>query len=133
MARLSRGRNTRVGKEEPEIIQKDGEMLAKLFRFERGSNEMFLNVLDEPRQILLRKLTDLSPVPESYLAGGTALALMFGHRQSVDFDWFTPVKFDPAELAARLSEIGNVRIAETRSGPKCEHELLSHDQKSRLF
>lgn len=77
---------------------------------------MFFDILDEPRQILLKKLVANSPVPKSYLAGGTALALMLGHRQSIDFDWFTPDEFDPASLATRLADIGNMRIAETSSG-----------------
>ena len=29
---------------------------------------------------------------EFYLAGGTAVALRLGHRQSVDLDWFTGVQ-----------------------------------------
>ena len=32
--------------------------------------------------------------PNSYLGGGTAIALHIGHRQSVDLDWFTPTEFD---------------------------------------
>jgi hypothetical protein len=77
---------------------------------------MFFNILDEPRQVLLKKLTADLPVADSYLAGGTALALMIGHRQSIDFDWFSPANFDPAALARRLGNIGDVRIAETSSG-----------------
>jgi len=33
-----------------------------------------------------------------YLAGGTALALIFGHRRSVDFDFFTPEHIDAQHL-----------------------------------
>lgn len=50
---------------------------------------MFFNVLDEPRQVLLKKIVADLPVSDSYLAGGTALALMLGHRKSIDFDWFS--------------------------------------------
>jgi hypothetical protein len=41
------------------------------------------------------------------LGGGTALALLFGHRRSVDFDWFTeqPIA-DPLRLAADLRAAG---------------------------
>lgn len=77
---------------------------------------MFFNILDEPRQSLLKKLVAASPVPNSYLAGGTALAIMLGHRQSIDFDWFTPNDFDPETLHDRLVKIGEVKVAETRSG-----------------
>ncbi len=39
-----------------------------------------------------------------YLAGGTAVALYFGHRLSVDLDFFTPMDFDSLELSAIISE-----------------------------
>jgi len=39
-----------------------------------------------------------------YLAGGTALALQAGHRQSVDLDFFTPEKtFTPASVVTHFS------------------------------
>jgi hypothetical protein len=42
-----------------------------------------------------------------YLAGGTALAIYFGHRRSVDLDWFTPQPIaDPMALAQRLRDSG---------------------------
>jgi hypothetical protein len=37
------------------------------------------------------------------LYGGTALALRIGHRQSVDFDFFSRTGFDPAILAREIS------------------------------
>ncbi len=41
------------------------------------------------------------------LGGGTALALVFGHRKSVDFDWFTEVAMgDPMRLARELEDLG---------------------------
>jgi hypothetical protein len=36
------------------------------------------------------------------LCGGTALALRFGHRRSIDLDFFSPVKFDTQALARTL-------------------------------
>jgi hypothetical protein len=49
----------------------------------------------EPNTLsILKKLMAL-PVLESYaLVGGTALALQFGHRKSIDLDLFTTEKFD---------------------------------------
>ncbi len=42
-----------------------------------------------------------------YLAGGTALAIYFGHRKSVDLDWFTAEKIpDPLILAQQLRDDG---------------------------
>ncbi len=42
---------------------------------------------------------ELASTPRDFvLYGGTALALRLGHRTSVDFDFFSTVKFDPDEL-----------------------------------
>ncbi len=46
----------------------------------------------------------LSTSENWYLAGGTALALQAGHRQSVDLDFFTQEKiFSPAEVVKKFS------------------------------
>ena len=53
-------------------------------------------------------LATLGPVADSlgfHLAGGTAVAIHLGHRQSIDFDWFTPTfQFEASELAGELQE-----------------------------
>ncbi len=47
------------------------------------------------------------------LGGGTALALVYGHRRSIDFDWFTADPLgDPMRLAAELRGAG-VRLEVT--------------------
>lgn len=40
-----------------------------------------------------------------YLAGGTALALEIGHRDSIDFDFFTPEPIDTALLYKKCEEL----------------------------
>lgn len=51
----------------------------------------------------LLKLLAPSPVLAAFaLAGGTSLALRFGHRLSVDLDFFTECSFDPEALHAGL-------------------------------
>lgn len=40
-----------------------------------------------------------------YLAGGTAVALYFGHRLSVDLDFFTDEEFDSLVLSSTISTI----------------------------
>ena len=77
---------------------------------------MFWDVLDDERKRVLRLLVATPPIGGAYLAGGTGLALLFGHRTSVDFDWFTPDDFSPAALASRLGELGPLRVAETAPG-----------------
>jgi len=52
-----------------------------------------------------------------YLAGGTALALQVGHRQSVDLDFFTTqADFDIAILERQLLYLGNWSTTFTEQG-----------------
>jgi predicted nucleotidyltransferase component of viral defense system len=39
-----------------------------------------------------------------YLAGGTALALQLGHRESVDFDFYSPRHFDAERVLVQLRD-----------------------------
>lgn len=77
---------------------------------------MFWDVIDPARLTLLGNLAGEPPVGRSYLAGGTALALLLGHRESVDFDWFTPEPFDPETVSRRMGRFGVVSVAETAPG-----------------
>lgn len=43
----------------------------------------------------------------TYMAGGSALALHFGHRISVDFDFFTNLPFSSQDLEKKLKKLGN--------------------------
>jgi hypothetical protein len=49
-----------------------------------------------------RELSQALSGSDFYLAGGTALALQFGHRVSVDLDLFSPTLSDADALGARL-------------------------------
>lgn len=44
------------------------------------------------------------------LVGGTALALQYGHRQSVDLDMFGPVQFDSLEIRQVLNQLGKLAV-----------------------
>lgn len=65
----------------------------------------------------------LKELPEStYLAGGTAIALRYGHRISVDVDFFTPKDFDSLQWFERLRQaFGSIF---TISVTKLEHNTL---------
>ncbi len=91
---------------------------------------MYWNVLGRSRQIILKKIIQIMPVADSYLAGGTALALLFGHRKSFDFDWFTVHNFNPEDIYQKLSQAGKVKITETKEGTF--HALLDDVQVSWL-
>jgi len=72
--------------------------------------------LGEKRKALLKLLVDQMPLTGSYLAGDTALALMLGHRQSVDLDWFCPHQFDPEQLARELSNLETFETSDAARG-----------------
>lgn len=59
-------------------------------------------ILDKARKAILPKLKVFKG--EFYLAGGTALALQLGHRDSIDFDFFTSADFD-SEIVYRKLEV----------------------------
>ncbi len=49
---------------------------------------------------------------KTYLAGGSALALQYGHRISVDFDFFTPTPFVGRDIVQKLNSIGSFKLQE---------------------
>jgi len=58
----------------------------------------------------------LGRVPEHFvLYGGTGLALRLGHRESVDFDFFSAEPFLPTDLLAELAWLGPASVG--RSSP----------------
>jgi len=63
-------------------------------------------ITTEQRQAI-RQLGAFTVERGMYLAGGTAIALHLGHRQSVDLDWFSPTPIgDPLRLAAEIRSAG---------------------------
>lgn len=51
---------------------------------------------------VLKDLQEKTSAAGFALAGGTSLALRFGHRLSVDLDFFTSAHFEPSTLATHL-------------------------------
>jgi len=52
---------------------------------------------------LLDLLGKTSVAKQFYLAGGTALALHYGHRRSIDLDWFSNKEFSVPRLRDKLA------------------------------
>ena len=59
---------------------------------------------------LLKALMSAPELSSLRLVGGTALALQYGHRVSVDLDLFGEVTIDKFELLSLLQGIGDVRV-----------------------
>jgi predicted nucleotidyltransferase component of viral defense system len=64
---------------------------------------MFYTILDPKRQALLPLFTHFKD--RFYLAGGTALALQIGHRDSIDFDFFAEEPIDTVALFDEVQKI----------------------------
>lgn len=74
---------------------------------------MFTKTLSGNAQNALALLGKSGCLPKkTYLAGGSALALHFGHRISVDFDFFTPNEFEADEVAKSLMTIGEFQMSQ---------------------
>ena len=71
----------------------------------------------EPHTLeLLKKLTANPLLRELRLVGGTALALQYGHRMSIDLDFFGKIEIDKEELKDSLRENGEFSVInETRN------------------
>ncbi|MDD4225851.1 MAG: nucleotidyl transferase AbiEii/AbiGii toxin family protein [Mariniphaga sp.] len=59
--------------------------------------------IDQPTLELLKKLQQKKYLKDFFLVGGTALALLYGHRKSVDIDLFSNFSFDTERLLENLS------------------------------
>ncbi len=68
------------------------------------------DAISRPLNDLLSRLAPLSELRDFALGGGTSLALRFGHRVSVDLDFFTAEKFSPEDLFASLELDGATMV-----------------------
>ena len=65
----------------------------------------------EPHTLeLLKALMQEPALSELRLVGGTALALQYGHRSSIDLDLFGKIDIDAYELQSILSKHGVLRV-----------------------
>ena len=66
---------------------------------------VYPNTLD-----LLNSLASQPELAQTRLVGGTALALQYGHRQSIDLDFFGILPEDKEELVEMTKRVGNVLV-----------------------
>ena len=77
----------------------------------KNSFNHFFNVLPVAQKIVW---PELKPIRDDFvLYGGTAIALRFGHRQSVDFDFFTEKPLQHKNIVRSLPLIENGEIKST--------------------
>lgn len=59
---------------------------------------------------LLRQIQDLPCARDTRLVGGTALALQYGHRLSVDLDFFGRIPEDALTMQEELETLGELKV-----------------------
>ena len=78
---------------------------------------MFEETLSKNAKKSLALLGKIEFFKKAYLAGGTAIALQLGHRESKDFDFFTKKKFNAKELVKQLkSQLPNFKLEKVAWG-----------------
>lgn len=92
---------------------------------------MHWEVIDNVRYEILKKVIKNITLNKFYLAGGTALALQTGIRESFDFDFFVQEEFDENLLISELETIGNLEITTCRKGTV--HVILENIQLTFLY
>ena len=95
-------------------------------------NELFWDILDKNRKEILPLFNTF--VPDFYLAGGTALALQLGHRDSIDFDFFTNKSFSTSELYEKIEKtFENHKILKTQDKKDTLTILIDGNIKISFF
>ncbi|HPI20231.1 MAG TPA: nucleotidyl transferase AbiEii/AbiGii toxin family protein [Candidatus Kapabacteria bacterium] len=73
-------------------------------------NKLKFEILPDYQIEIFDKIIHLEWIKDFYLAGGTGLALQIGHRESIDFDFFSSISFDTLSLLNKLQMLGNVKV-----------------------
>jgi hypothetical protein len=73
---------------------------------------------------VLRQIGPLQQERGYYLAGGTALAIYFGHRFSVDLDWFIPTSMGDALILAESLRAG-LKFVTEQTAPGTLHGTVA--------
>lgn len=71
---------------------------------------MHPEAINKKTKSILAKIAKMDFIDKFYLAGGTALAVQIGHRESVDLDFFSYTKFYVHKLKQELSMAGILAV-----------------------
>lgn len=84
---------------------------------------LHLEILNESQLAVMPALGPWATTEGFYLGGGTAVALYFGHRRSVDFDWFIGEGFPDSMVLAEHARERGIHLADIRVAPGTLHAL----------
>jgi len=71
---------------------------------------MHPNILESGTERVLTAIADAGILTDYYMVGGTALALHYGHRKSIDLDFFNERDFSTTDLRERIARLGNYTL-----------------------
>src|SRR3989338_10849734 len=71
---------------------------------------MYEDTLTKNTKHVLESLSRAGIIKDFYLAGGSALALYYGHRFSIDLDWFAENFSYTPVFREKLSELGKLSV-----------------------
>ena len=77
---------------------------------------MYPETLAPETRRVLEKISKQPFIEDFYLVGGTALALHFGHRESIDLDFFSAQDFSLEKMKNEVSAIGQYRLTNEDDG-----------------
>ncbi len=82
--------------------------------------------LNKKQFSVLKKLAPIVEQKNFYLGGGTALAIYFGHRTSIDLDWFTSRQVDDAMVLAQSFRNAALDFVTEQTAPGTLHGSVSN-------
>lgn len=93
--------------------------------------------ISKKTRVVLEKIagSGVKELKDFYLAGGTALAIQLGHRESIDLDWFSEKDFSLASFKKYLSSLGKFELTDEADGTlngvldKVKVSFLRYDYK----
>jgi len=95
-------------------------------------NNFYFEILDKKRKSMLPIIKRFKD--RFYLAGGTGLALQIGHRDSIDFDFFTDQEFDPEKLLREIKKaFSNYSIEVIQSGNMTLNLIIADEVRVSFF
>lgn len=77
---------------------------------------MHRDILEAGTERVLATVVESGVLRDFYMVGGTALALQFGHRKSIDLDFFSPNDFSLPELRAKIASLGDYTLENEAPG-----------------
>jgi hypothetical protein len=92
---------------------------------------MYSEAINKKTQRVFRKISQAGFISDFYLAGGTALAIHFGHRESIDLDFFSQKEFSLTKIKNELSMLGSFTLISEEEGTL--HGLLDEVKISFFY